>query len=419
MAQYATINNVPAIDILKYSSGRFLNYIVYQNSPFMRLVLLFSAIFLTAICSAQSSPYKFPKQIDTIGMEEGNEQDAGVYYSRIGNYKKGLEYFAKYRRRQTLSKGAEDSFKLYHAVDGDKFILEEAKKHQIVIINEGHHIPLHRAYLAHLLPELRKEGFEMMGIEALGDSEVRVMDNRGYPYLAEGGYLTEPCFGNMVRKAYSLGFKLFEYESDSGRGAQREKDQANKIIKMIEAHPSAKFLIYCGYDHHIKDTIPGADSWGHAMAGWVKLKTGIDPMTIDQVTLTEMATDSIESPYRRLIHSDHTTIMLNSSRQSLKPKPKYNADYSLYHPDTKYIHGRPTWQISEEKRTENINAKITIGYPCLAFVYRQGEDMASAIPADVIEIKSKEEDIHVILEKKYKNVIVLKNQRGEKQVIYE
>jgi hypothetical protein len=207
------------------------------------------------------------------------------------------------------------------------------------------------------------------------------------------------------------------------------------IAKALKENPHSKILIYCGYDHLIKDTMLGADSWRHAMAGWLKLMTGIEPLTIDQTILTETGDDTLDNPYRKMIrvlcdkdssisaHScdsekDHSVIMVNSSG-GLQPKSRYNADFSVYHPDTKYIHGRPTWQITEGKYSKNINAKVKIGFPCLAFVYREAEDYDKAVPTDVIEIKSRDEDVQVILETKCKNVIILKSQQGKRQVLKE
>lgn len=388
----------------------------------MRILLLSTLLFFYFFSvEAQKQPYKFPTQIDSIAKAEDDSQKGGVMYSRIGNYKKALDAddFKRFWqfRKVILRQSQKDSFSLYHAEDAINFILEKARNYRVIIINEAHHIPRHRAFVESLLPGLNAEGFDMLGMETF-DNNDSTITKRGYPILNSGAYVVDPCYGNMIRKALSLKLRLFGYDIRDEK-EERELVEAKNIIRTLKENPESKIILYCGYDHLIKDTMLGADSWHHAMAGWLKLMTGIDPLTIDQTILTETGEDTLDNPYRAMIHADHSVVMINDSNHSLKPKMRYNADISVYHPDTKYIHGRPDWQINADKRTENIHKKITIGYPCLAFVYRAGEDYDSAVPTDVIEIENANEDVHVILEKKYKNVIVLKNLQGQKQIINE
>jgi len=389
----------------------------------MRLTLLStSLLFCLSAAQAQKQPYRFSAEIDSIAKAEDDSQKGGVMYSRIGNYKNALAADDFHRfwqfHKVTLRQGQKDSFSLYHAEDARQFILEQAKKYRIVIINEAHHIPMHRAFVERLLPGLKAEGFDMLGMEAF-DNNDSTLARRGYPILNSGSYVVDPCYGDMMRKALALQFRLFGYDITRDDKEDREIVEAKNIIKMLNENPKSKIIIYCGYDHLIKDTMPGSDSWQHAMAGWLRLMTGIDPLTIDQTILTETGEDTLDNPYRAMIHADHSVVMIDDSAHSLKPKTRYNADISVYHSNTKYIHGRPDWQINEGKRTENINKKIIIGFPCLAFVYREGEDYDNAVPTDVIEIQRKDQDVDVILERKYKNVIVLMNPQGQKQVMKE
>lgn len=373
-------------------------------------------LLLSFAAFAQRAPYKFSYQIDSLVRIDSDDQHQSFNNAYIGNYKKALEIFGPYHRKIVMSPEQVAAFRSYHAMPAQKYILEQARNAKIIIINEAHHIPLHRVFMESLLQGLRDEGFDMLGMETF-DDEDSTISSRGYPVLSSGWYSAEPCYGNMIRKALSLKYGLFGYETD-GNG-EREVKQAENIARKVRENPHSKFVIYCGYDHLIKDTMPGADSWRHAMAGWLKLMTGIEPLTIDQVTLTETGLDSMDNPCRRMIHTDHSVVMVDDSSHSLKPKSKYNADISVYHPDTKYIHGRPDWQITGDKKTENISKKIAIGFPCMAFVYRSGEDYEKAVPTDVIEIQNREEDIHVILEKKQKNVIVLLNTQGQQQIIFQ
>ena len=386
-----------------------------MHNHHMKTVFVIFIIIGSVTCSlAQRAPYKFSWQIDSIFKSDSDDQHEGINYAYIGNYKKALKIFSQYNSLQKLSKSAIDSFKLYKVVNAKQYILEAAKHTRVVILNEAHHMPLHRVFAQSLLLELHNEGFNELGMETFDNADSLIV-LRGHPEIKSGWYSAEPCYGNMIRTALNLNYRLFGYEMDGG--GEREKEQAKNIAKELEAHPESRILIYCGYDHFIKDTMPGADSWHHAMAGWLKLFTGIEPLTIDQVTLSETGVDSMDNAYRKLMSFGSLVVMINDSGKSLMPKRKYNADITVYHPNTSYIHGRPGWQVNEGRYLKNISAKINIGFPCLAFVYREGENYELAVPTDIVELTDKHDDMQVILEKQYKNVIVLKNRQGQRQVI--
>ena len=83
----------------------------------------------------------------------------------------------------------------------------------------------------------------------------------------------------------------------------------------------------------------------------------------------------------------------------------------------KYINGRPDWLLTNNKKTVAIHDRITIGFPCLVFAYKDGEDIEQAVPVDVIELKGKNDSKKLILYKNTRYKVLIKNIAGEKQLI--
>jgi hypothetical protein len=121
----------------------------------------------------------------------------------------------------------------------------------------------------------------------------------GYPIHSSGHYTQEPVFGDFVRQSLAMGYRPVAYEQmESGNGstsradsiARREDAQSSHLAQVLAADPKAKMLVYVGHSHvaeqPIDDRSNAKQSW---MATLLKAKTGIDPLTIDQVTLGQRA----------------------------------------------------------------------------------------------------------------------------------
>jgi len=308
----------------------------------------------------------------------------------------------------------------YKPSPANEFILQEAKKTRIVIINEAHHIPLHRTFAESLLAELKKQGFNFIGFEGLASSSI-LLQNK-YPVTGMGFYTNEPSFSNLIRTSLKLGFTPFGYEPPDQGGKERETGQAVNIKKVIDKNPQAKFIIYCGYSHALEDSTHNGDSrhedWGLAMAGRLKRMTGIDPLTIDQVELTETGTPYFDNFFRQSIALSYPAVFVDKNGKAFgKANIKKQYDANVYHPNTKFISGRPGWLYYDDKVAVSIIDKITIAYPTLVFAYNEGEDIGKAVPVDVIELKDKNDSKKLILYKNTRYKILIKNMAGEKQLV--
>lgn len=380
--------------------------------------------FLLAIIllggQAQPSSYKYKYQVDSILYSDKSVvrfQIAAFYYSLIGEYEADLKVYDHYRQKGDIapvSSTQKEFFSKYHPIEAESYIIEQAKKTSIVIINEGHNHPEHRLFVSRLLPGLKKIGYNYIGFEAFeyGDAD---LNSRKYPMLVQFNYTNDACFGNLIRKACALNYKVFPYEARIGTSnKEREIQEADNIVHVIKSSPTAKFVIYCGYDHAIEDSLT---NWGLAMAGRVKRLTGVDPLTIDQVQLTETSDTVFDNPYRRLINLNYPAVFINNENKAFnKANEAKSFDMNIYHPQTEYVKGRPAWLKDAGNRYLNISGKINIDFPCLVFAYMPDDDMGKAVPVDVIELDTKSDIKNMVLPKGRIKIKAI-NPKGQLQII--
>ncbi|MEI2421091.1 hypothetical protein V6O07_12530, partial [Arthrospira platensis SPKY2] len=108
-------------------------------------------------------------------------------------------------------------------------IIEKAKNHRIIMINENHYYPNHRLLVTELLPKLKEIGYTHLALEALGKSQDSILNlPNSYPTLNSGFYTSEQNFANLIRKAKELNFKFVAYENHY-ENKNREFTQAENL----------------------------------------------------------------------------------------------------------------------------------------------------------------------------------------------
>lgn len=164
-------------------------------------------------------------------------------------------------------------------------IVEEAKNHQIVMINENHFFPNHRILVYELLPKLKALGYNYLALEALGNKEDSLLNAKnGYPILSSGFYTSEQNYGNLIRYAKDLGFQFVSYDC-SDCAIDREVFQAETIFnKTFKNNPDTKVVVLAGIDHILEKPTKTGKKW---MATIFKEKYGRDPLTISQTHLNK------------------------------------------------------------------------------------------------------------------------------------
>ncbi|MCX2862570.1 hypothetical protein OOZ63_12040 [Paucibacter sp. PLA-PC-4] len=276
-------------------------------------------------------------------------------------------------------------------------ILREAATRQIVILNEAHHVPMHRAFSMRLARELRKLGFEYLACEAF----TRGRDpNVGVVERSSGAYLQDPVFAEFIREARRDGWKLVAYEADVDssvqgleRIRQREQGQARNLVEQVLARqPSARIFVHVGYGHALETPQPLGQGRGSVllMAGELKQMTGVDPLSIDQ-SMTYAHSDPARelSSYRAALAlqdglEPFVLRKLDGSARLLQLTPDA-VDLQVIHPPYTLVSGRPSWLVSwAQRRPFPVpDAWLPTQGRRLIYAVHQGHP-AQAIPADIV-----------------------------------
>jgi hypothetical protein len=251
-------------------------------------------------------------------------------------------------------------------------IVEMARSRQIVILNEAHHVSRHRAFALKLAEALREIGFSYLACETFNDFTEETK-SRGYPTVDTGSYTREPLFADFVRRSLAIGYTPIAYEYrpptnssvlDAGDAISiREQAQAENLMRRIfTINPKAKVLIYVGYSHLRKE--PNRTSLATKkelrwMASRLKTLSGLDPLTVDQTSLTDPPSGSAPANYL------DAAIALNPAQtgkpfvlRSKKTPNKFrvagqyagDVDMQVLHSTTRTIHGRPDWLVMDGYR---------------------------------------------------------------------
>ncbi|MRX06374.1 hypothetical protein GJ697_00835 [Pseudoduganella sp. FT25W] len=300
---------------------------------------------------------------------------------------------------RTPSADADDVERLTAAKEEDAIeaIVREAGKHQIVILNEAHHVPLHRAFAMRLARELHRSGYTWLACETFQTAPFK----QGYLAAADGYYSGEPVFGNFLREAAASGWQMVQYEplDDTQAGTfeerieRRESGEARNLVKRIFAgHPDAKVFIYVGYSHAME--VPRFGDKGNVwMAAQLRHLTGLDPLTIDQTDMMAHSVPTAEHPvYAAAVNRAQRTspFVLRAPGGGYEVFGHYrNAmDMQVVHPryGDDAASGRPAW-LRTLAGFEAVDVPAaTQSAPHFVYAYPAGQP-DHAVPADVVRIE--------------------------------
>ena len=346
--------------------------------------------------------------IDSIAKLDGNES-AAAEFSNIGDLENGYKFWdLEYTKTYSPSELHKQQFKDLRRQDAIPYILQKAASHDIVIVNEAHHVPQHRVFTAQLLDGLKEQGYTHLGLETTFNipQNDSIINSNKYLELSSGIYTKEPQFGNLVRLALQKGFQIFSYESMGNFGKQREIDQASNIKRYMEKHPDGKFLIHCGYSHGYEGEL--YNSWEKAMAQRLKEMSGKDPLTINQTLYSEKGERKYENPFYQLTDLDVASVFLNTEGKSFgKYKDDAYFDIAVFHPRRKNSL-RPEWLLHEDREYVDITfEQEDIECPSLVLAYVEGEPIGAAISYVVIQAKNK--TARLLLSKQDYNILIWNN----------
>jgi len=303
-----------------------------------------------------------------------------------------------------------DLAKPHEAID---FIVDQARDRQIVILNEAHHDPRHRAFALQLAIKLREIGYDYFAAEALGPF-TRALKRKGYAEHRTGFYVQEPVFGRLARRVVQLGFEPIDYEAkhvpmttDLAKqiNAREEAQCQNLINKIFNQQADAKVFIYVGYSHaseHVEHT--GSEIETAWLAARLARETGHDPLTIDQTIQTEHGDPKSNSADWSFALKkgwlDRPSILVTNDHPVVSGNYAGAMDLQVFHPPAQIMaSGRPDW-LEQLPNSIVFPIPATIkpeGGPILVQAFCAG-DNEFAIPFDQVVLRPEENRKALILQ---------------------
>lgn len=292
--------------------------------------------------------------------------------------------------------GEEDP-KALKPVDALATIVRLARKRQIVIINESHHMSEHRLFSKRVALALREIGYTWLAAEAFHDfsTPMEKMANRGFPVRSDGVLLNDPYFADFVRSALAVGYRPVRYEINTRvppvdkpfricdamvglpphdpdvmdaaleRFLEREKHQAcNIYLRVFRDNPDAKLLIHVGHGHVWENLEYGSEGAAKgSMAAFLKRYTGHDPLTIDQTHGSnaiaawswggrpDEAYVPLDLALREAFPIKRPAVFRKEDGSWLvSPLFSGRVDMTIYHPALSMVEGRPAWLAADPDR---------------------------------------------------------------------
>nr|WP_233176267.1 hypothetical protein [Dyella sp. ASV24] len=264
-------------------------------------------------------------------------------------------------------------------------IAKLATDRRIVMVNEAHHDAHTRELTLALLPKLRAEGFTYFAAEALVNNDTDLM-KRGYPVASSGSeYLHEPLYGQIIREAIRLGFKVVAYESDADALSDREAGQAQLLYREVfKNDPNARLFVHAGYAH-VDKAVGNLGKTIKPMAMQLKQLTGFDPLSVDQTRWRDIGPMPKKDLYNQLIAAfpvDKPSVLLSRQSGSVWASDPDRHDVDVILPPSGHQR-RPHWlALGGARVTRVVSSDICQRQlPCVVEA-RFAKESDDAIPAD-------------------------------------
>ena len=311
------------------------------------------------------------------------DYESALYYQQQ-NYSGDPDEVSKRQIAKVLS-----GFKKMEQVDARRYISFVSRSRRVIMINEAHNKPLHRAFTISLLEDLYHRGYRYLAMEMFNNFSNHDLDKLT---PKTGHFCTEPVAGELIRIALHIGYTLVSYDDTAAFSgphphSARERDsiQASNICKILQKDTSAKILVHASYAAVAKRSVSPQFV---SMAMALKQQSGIDPLTVDQTEMTEEGSFSYgkyfyKSYIEKFQPSSPSIALIDEQPVDVTGSGLF--DLTVIHPPTTYRDARPTW-LSLGGRRQPLYVKAQHKTTFMVQAYYQLESFGAkpgeVIPAD-------------------------------------
>jgi hypothetical protein len=347
-------------------------------------------------------------QIENEGVNEGTVQPLGWNLAILGRDDeiRHLDFHPQF----DLPPLDVDSHKLeLNVVPWRDGLKQVAAEHRIVMIMEDHFVSKHREMIGATLPTFRDAGFTHYAAEAIGESGTS-LTSRGYPVVKTGYYTSDPQFGNVLRRALDLKFKVLGYDFRPFTHEWREEFAATELAKLFKDNSQTKLVVHAGFAHVFKRETDMGQRW---LAAVLWDKTGIEPYTIWQWSAMRdgheyrVLADAVDE----LGDFDEPVLLMPPPNTDCGLRDVPRVDAILVHPpDQSAAPARRTVLFPNEMQRVS-GQWLTKQWPVVIAAYENGEP-ATAIPLDQVMMRDSEQDFVLWVPASTKYDIVVFDQNG-------
>jgi len=212
--------------------------------------------------------------------------------------------------------------------DALPYITEQARQTRAVFINESPYMPQHRLYATIVLQQLKAGGYTHLILDAKSNS------NKIEQVTANAGYaLREPLYADLIRQALTLGYTIVSF-SRTDTTAQLQ----SAVITSLLQQGDIKALVYTSGNIEEQDA--------SSLPAIVKQQSGIDPLTINQSSISETGSNMFNTSLFYYWQKHHVftkpMLLMNGDKPWNLSENKTN-DLYIVHPRTGYVNNRPAW----------------------------------------------------------------------------
>lgn len=308
--------------------------------------------------------------------------------------------------------------------DAQQYIVNKYKNEPVIMFNEAHNRGQNRDFARKLLPDLYEKGFRYLAVETL-DNRIRdsLISKRGYPILSSGYYSKESAYGQFIRDALNLGFKLVAYEDTTAYNPDisfiesaniREVGQANNLAAIFKKDKNAKIIVYAGYAHIEKRT---DDKWIKMAEQLCKILNRNIP-TIDCVFMKEGSEKKDEYEYYRAALDSfgfsQPIVLIENDTPFVHPSLKDKVDFNVFLPRTNYDLGYPDWlkETNDSYYTLKIPNNCEDAYLQVYKANEWGEVKKEAIPVMQFTLQKNRPEYKLYLRKGEYKVFISKDNKN-------